>query len=320
MTESQVLIKTRNADLSCLDAFVELPESDDDTDQWLAQLIEGVNDIKQAMDHSQWIEWISRARSHPILSLLHKDPYHRRAFQKPRGYAGDAVMLDMIYFGDRGIPPSNRKHLGSEGKQIFDAFQRRESCEAIRERKRELTRQIIKTSQRVTNARVLSIACGHLREVIDLPLEVAQSLDQIVAFDLDPKSLAVVEAAYTRMPVTVRQGHIKDLLVEGPPVTGYDLIYSAGLLDYLDDRTVAGLLMSLSRQLNPGGRLLVGNMAWRIEMAYCDAFQDWRLIDRTPYEMVRFGHTICQATPNISYDVWTDQWLAIVWLELTAQS
>lgn len=132
MMENQDLIKTRRTDLSGLDAFMELPTSDEDTDQWLAQLIEGVNDIKRAMDHSQWIEWISRARSHPILSLLHKDPYHRRAFEKPRGYAGDAVMLDMIYFGNRGIPSSDRQCLCSNGKKIFDAFQRRESCESIR--------------------------------------------------------------------------------------------------------------------------------------------------------------------------------------------
>jgi SAM-dependent methyltransferase len=319
MSDTQPNKPVSQTDLSLLDAFMNLPKSDSDTDQWLARLIEYVNGLKQALDQTHWSEWIARARTHPLLSLLHKDPYHRRAYLKPRGYAGDAVMLDMIYSGYDGIPTPDKKSLCGIGRKIFAAFQRRESCESIRERKSELTRQIIKTSKDTNKARVMSLACGHLREVNNLPLDVAHSFDRIVAFDMDPKSLAVVETTYAGMPVTVRQGRIKELLTEPPPTPGYDLVYSAGLFDYLDNLTVERLLSSLCRQLNPGGRLLVGNMDWRIEMAYCDVFQDWRLIDRSPGEMARFGYTICQANPNISYDVWTDQWSAIVWLELISE-
>ena len=35
--------------------------------------------------------------AHPIHKVIMSDPYSRRAFDKPRGYAGDAVMLDFIY-------------------------------------------------------------------------------------------------------------------------------------------------------------------------------------------------------------------------------
>ena len=35
--------------------------------------------------------------NHPIRDLLHQDPFTYRAFAKPRGYAGDAVMMDYIY-------------------------------------------------------------------------------------------------------------------------------------------------------------------------------------------------------------------------------
>ena len=44
-------------------------------------------------------EFRRTCQSHPIWQLLMEDPYTRRAFEKPRGYAGDAVMLDFVYSG-----------------------------------------------------------------------------------------------------------------------------------------------------------------------------------------------------------------------------
>lgn len=38
-----------------------------------------------------------RCLSHFLRGLLHQDPFTYRAFSKPRGYAGDAVMTDYIY-------------------------------------------------------------------------------------------------------------------------------------------------------------------------------------------------------------------------------
>ena len=40
----------------------------------------------------------------PIFALCQEDPYTRRAFEKPRGYAGDAVMLD--FFRPRAVEGS----------------------------------------------------------------------------------------------------------------------------------------------------------------------------------------------------------------------
>jgi len=42
-------------------------------------------------------EFKSACQDHPIAKIILEDPYVRRAFDKPRGYAGDAVMLDFIY-------------------------------------------------------------------------------------------------------------------------------------------------------------------------------------------------------------------------------
>ena len=47
-----------------------------------------------------WTQFIREVvRPHPLFSLCLEDPYTNRAFHKPRGFAGDAVMLDL---GDPG--------------------------------------------------------------------------------------------------------------------------------------------------------------------------------------------------------------------------
>jgi hypothetical protein len=64
----------------------------------LNELVDPVRD-----DPDVFPQLIRTARDHEVFKLLQQDPNTRRAFDKPRGYAGDAVMLDYVY---TGVPPS----------------------------------------------------------------------------------------------------------------------------------------------------------------------------------------------------------------------
>ena len=44
-----------------------------------------------------WPEYARLCLSYPLRGLVHQDPFTYRALSKPRGYAGDAVMMDYIY-------------------------------------------------------------------------------------------------------------------------------------------------------------------------------------------------------------------------------
>ena len=55
----------------------------------------------------RWSALASDCLSHPIATLLHQDPLTWRTFHKPKGYAGDATMLDLIYsMEDESFLPS----------------------------------------------------------------------------------------------------------------------------------------------------------------------------------------------------------------------
>jgi hypothetical protein len=56
-----------------------------------------------AAAHGLGESFTAAARGHRLFEIVQQDPYTRRAFQKPRGYAGDAVMLDYVY---GGVPPA----------------------------------------------------------------------------------------------------------------------------------------------------------------------------------------------------------------------
>ena len=77
-----------------------------------------------------------------------------------------------------------------------------------------------------------------------------------------------------------------------------DFIYSAGLFDYLNQRSVTALMSALYEALIPGGQLAIGNVAahnpTRFFMEYA---LDWFLIHRSPEDLLAFAQAL-DPTPS----------------------
>ena len=70
----------------------------------------------------------------------------------------------------------------------------------------------------------------------------------------------------------------------------YDLIWSAGLFDYLSDRAVVYLLKRLRCSLAEGGHLIVGNFSKEHESrAYMEVVGDWLLYHRSVGDLLELG-------------------------------
>src|SRR3954469_22469367 len=80
---------------------------------------------RSAGDWRSFVE--SSVRPHGVRQLIHEAPFTKRAFEKPRGYPGDASTLDYIY-GTSGLPP----HTSSRGERIFEWERQTDACRAIR--------------------------------------------------------------------------------------------------------------------------------------------------------------------------------------------
>jgi SAM-dependent methyltransferase len=109
---------------------------------------------------------------------------------------------------------------------------------------------------------------------------------------VDQEELALDQCARTIPSAWRCKVGLRQLLSDRWAVSGerFDLIYSAGMFDYLNPRLFEAVSRSSFRTLAPSGELVIGNVAahnpsrWIMEY-----FADWCLIHRTSEELAEFG-------------------------------
>jgi extracellular factor (EF) 3-hydroxypalmitic acid methyl ester biosynthesis protein len=73
----------------------------------------------------------------------------------------------------------------------------------------------------------------------------------------------------------------------------FDLVYAAGLLDYLDQRAAKRLTTTMFEVLNPGGTLLVANFLDHIDdIGYMKSFMGWDLVLRNSSQITSLADDI----------------------------
>jgi hypothetical protein len=223
--------------------------------------------------------------------MIHLDPFASRCFQKPRGYAGDAVLIDYLY--RRNVGATESENVTPLGRKIFDFTRDIPAGHAVRKRRDLMARVIDEVSAANPSPHILSVACGHLREASMSQAVTARCVERFIALDQDELSLATVEQETAEFGVTAVHNSIKALF--RGPVAGetFDLIYSTGLYDYLDDRLATKLTQRMFEMLNPGGRVVVANFVPNLLCsAYMEALLDWKLIYRNVDQVRALAQTI----------------------------
>jgi SAM-dependent methyltransferase len=235
---------------------------------------------------------IPTARAHPVMSLVQQCPMTRHSFSKPRGYAGDAGLLDIIY-RHNSIKPllDNATELGSA---ICDFASQVSSCRSVVYRREMIARRIDEIAKTRNRCEVLAVACGHLREAELSEAIKSGSVARLVASDQDEQSLLVAQSyAMNAENCFTARLSVKDFIRKRHELAYFDFIYAAGLYDYLDAKTASRLTTRLFDLLKPGGCLLLGNFLdglW--EIPYMETYMDWRLIHRTEDEIKGFASEI----------------------------
>ncbi len=230
-------------------------------------------------------EFIAVIRKHPLYELAKQDPFTLRCNDKPRGYAGDAVMLDYVY---SRTPPADTTSLGCDW---FDFTTTGSMALSVRYRRALLNTMIDETAAQTPNYQILSVASGHCRELENSLVLDDRYVGNFVALDQDEESCKTVQADYAaKAPnkISVVNQSVKALLSQDHPLKdqSFHFIYSAGLYDYLNEGAALALTTALRKMLKPGGRLLIANFVPESESrGYAEAFMDWKLIYRSPAEL-----------------------------------
>jgi len=242
----------------------------DSSYQLMADLFEAANAAVTTGGDGMAAALRDLATEHRVARYVYQCPFTTHSRDKPRDYAGDAHLIDYIY-GHRDAMA--RPGFASAVGQRIMAHNLESPAAAVRTRRTIIGMKIEEAVERMRRPQILSVVCGNSRELELVRPEVLEAIGEFIVFDQDARSLATTEShAREGKPIRVAQGTIIDLIRLTEP-SGFDLIYAAGLFDYLSDRLCRRLTRNLVLRLNPGGRLLLANFLPGIrDVGYMETF------------------------------------------------
>jgi extracellular factor (EF) 3-hydroxypalmitic acid methyl ester biosynthesis protein len=235
----------------------------------------------------------------------------KRSNLKPRGYAGDAEMMRMIY--------ENRP----VGRYLFNQLVHlhpvsHPGAEAVRSRRRLVPtalRQVLATRPGSAPFRIFSVAAGpawELRDVFRSAEDAARI--EVVLLDQDPDALALARAGVAALGAELGQAlrvqYVEDsvrTMLRGrglaERIGHFDFIYSMGLFDYLTPPVARAVLARLFDLLRPGGVLVIGNYHFRNpSRLYMEYWLDWRLYHRTEATFLELAEDLPASRRGIAFD------------------
>lgn len=217
----------------------------------LAELTEHRAHLSEADDKREMAEFRELLR--PVLSESEFCDY---VFRKPRGYPGDFVTQEMIWFG-RTLGMEHR-YIGTTplGKLLSSLTLEMPNCRANEERIRRLTRRV-----RESGTRLASIGCG---SCIELWEQSAMEAFDVLLLDQDRGALdrARQKVSPSIGKVTFLEHNILKFVLgnsKAESVGQRDFVYAFGLLDYFECQSARRITKGLWQMVAPGGCLLITN-------------------------------------------------------------
>ena len=233
-----------------------------------------------------------RRQLHPLVMCA---PFVHRTYDKPLGYAGDFEMVNMILRDPK------------EGASIFakvinSFFLATPPAEAHRNRIKYLVEMLSEETKRAVHrgksARIFNLGCGPAKEVREFLVQddLCDRADfALLDFNKETieqtsRELNDLKARHMRStPIRMIQRSVNQILKEGPRIGNrgdaemkYDIVYCAGLFDYLSDRVCARLLETFYSMTAPGGLLVATNVdASNPCKKIMEYVMEWHLIYRT---------------------------------------
>jgi extracellular factor (EF) 3-hydroxypalmitic acid methyl ester biosynthesis protein len=227
---------------------------------------------------------------HPIVLCA---PFADRAYRKPLGYAGDYEMVNMML-----RDPQEGNSLFARLFNVWLLHQG--SAAAHRNRVQYLKDRLVAETARAVRAgrpaRVFNLGCGPAMEVQEFLAEsVLSDQTEFTLMDFNEETLAFAREQLGRRREKHRrsgklefakksvQRLLKETSRDGrlPGDERYDLIYCAGLFDYLSDRTCSHLMKTFHQSLLPGGLVLATNVTpLSPNRGSLELILDWHLVYR----------------------------------------
>ncbi|MBU9889011.1 MAG: class I SAM-dependent methyltransferase [Candidatus Omnitrophica bacterium] len=206
----------------------------------------------------------------------------RWSLEKPYGYAGDYKIIDDMYRNDPQTTGFDR---------LFDNYaQMSPAANAIRNRKQDIKKFIagVFKARKERSFRVMDLASGPCRDVKELLDEMAPVPGDIAVdcFDQDQGAIDYAKnllGGYASFVHFYRENAVRIAFKKDAPKEKYDLIFSLGLFDYLDDRIAQRLIAALKKLLKDNGVMFIANFGAKYQnpsFYFLEWVGEWQLIYR----------------------------------------
>ncbi|RWO18068.1 MAG: class I SAM-dependent methyltransferase [Mesorhizobium sp.] len=260
-------------------------EQQKDPAEIIRRLMSHLEAMRSKVHPDVWQALMPVVRDHPVLEYFLEDPLTRWSHDKPRGYSGDAQLLDYIYC-DPHVAESVA-NASEVGKALYRHTKDVPSCVAARERRDLLTRYVDEIATRNgPQTEVLAIAAGHLREANGSAALQEGRLKRWVALDQDPQSVGLITRDFQGTAVEAIDGSVRTMLTRGHKLGKFDFIYASGLYDYLAHNVAVKLTKTCLQMLKPNGTFLFANYAeGNPDAGYRETFMNWVLLLRSEADM-----------------------------------
>jgi extracellular factor (EF) 3-hydroxypalmitic acid methyl ester biosynthesis protein len=224
--------------------------------------------------------------------IMYQSAYAHRAYNKPKGYAGDYEMMNHVY---------NRELRGNTlfAKCLQRYFVDEPAGRAVRSREsylRDKIKQCLIDFRGENKIRIFSVASGPAIEIQNLFSEkdfdskkveihlLDQDLDALKHSQRKITQLAMVHGKEANLHL--HNLAMRNVIMDGLPLKEIHLIYSAGLFDYFTDPVAIYAAGRLSQALVPGGSLVIGNFSMNNPNQFAmGLIMDWNLIYRSEQKM-----------------------------------
>ncbi|WP_295125401.1 class I SAM-dependent methyltransferase, partial [uncultured Chitinophaga sp.] len=222
------------------------------------------------------------------IELFHKslfgegmeDSLHGHCQLKPYGYAGDFMIIDKMYRQQVTDNPRFRK---------WDMFWNNHAAvKAVRNRKDYFIHTLRAHLQSKRPLRLLNVASGPARDLSELYAQINPASLQTTCIEADSHAIGYARELTKEYEEQVNFVHKNVFRYQD--TAQYDVVWSAGLFDYFEDKLFIKLLKKLVSWAAPGGEVIVGNFnTHNPSRQYMELIGDWYLHHRSAEELTELA-------------------------------
>lgn len=200
------------------------------------------------------------------------------ALAKPLGYAGDFRIIDKIYTKTiSGVPVNGN----------WDHFSQNHSApQAVRNRKTYFKTNILERMGSREDLTLLNVASGPARDLKELFEENnTECRLKVDCVEMDERAIAYARQLTAPMEGDIRFFHKN--IFKFRTDQKYDVIWSAGLFDYFNDKAFKLIFKKFRDWIKPGGEIIIGNFndVHNPTRDFMEVFGDWHLIHRSEHHL-----------------------------------